>query len=228
MEQCLCGWIVRSKLLREQAIALDAPAYAGIADIMTALYMGLLVDHFGDVPFTQALSGSQNLKPGYDSGAVVYDSIFSLLSRGKEQLLQSSAMVPGDDDLMLQGDLSAWAAVADGLVARNLNHLSELPAYDAAAVIAACDSALGVGVDFQIGFEEEINQILGTSSPLLTAWAILPKRIFAQQDGFHRGSKIAFYRSSDLWSIPSLGAATAVFPCLPRLNWNHQSRGAVS
>ena len=45
------------------------------------------------------LAAVKILKPGYDSGAVVYDSIFSLLSRGKEQLLQSSAMVPGDDDL---------------------------------------------------------------------------------------------------------------------------------
>ena len=209
------GGLYDLKLLREQALALDAPAYAGIADIMTALYMGLLVDHFGDVPFTQALSGSQNLKPGYDSGAVVYDSIFSLLSRGKEQLLRSSAMVPGGDDLMLQGDLGAWAAVADGLVARNLNHLSELPAYDAAAVIAACDSALGVGVDFQIGFEEEINQ-----NPWYQFTVIDRVGYFTQEGFLHSrmdstaDPRVAFYRSSDLWSIPSLGAATADLPVL--------------
>ena len=70
------------------------------------------------------------------------------------------------------GGCSRWPRSA------KLKPLERAACHDAAAVIAACDSALGVGVDFQIGFEEEINQILGTSSPLLTAWAILPKRDF--------------------------------------------------
>ena len=57
------GGLYDLKLLRQQSIALDAPAYTGIADIMTALYMGLLVDHCGDVPFSEALAGSEDLKP---------------------------------------------------------------------------------------------------------------------------------------------------------------------
>ena len=31
-----------------------------------------LVDYFGDVPYTEALKGSENLNPSSDSGASVY------------------------------------------------------------------------------------------------------------------------------------------------------------
>ena len=60
MEQLLCWWSLRSVLIEDKAAELNAPAYAGIAKIMTAMYLGVLTDHFGDIPYTQALQGADN------------------------------------------------------------------------------------------------------------------------------------------------------------------------
>jgi hypothetical protein len=70
-------------------------------------------------------------------------------------------------------------------------------------------------VDFQIGFEEEINQ-----NPWYQFTVIDRVGYFTQEGFLHSrmdstaDPRVAFYRSSDLWSIPSLGAATADLPVL--------------
>ena len=89
---------------------------------MTAMYLGILTDHFGDIPYSDALQGADKLKAEYDSQQDIYATIFSLLADGKANLLEPSDVMPGGDDLIHGGDLAAWAATADGLRARYLNH----------------------------------------------------------------------------------------------------------
>src|SRR5687767_2871387 len=46
--------------------------HAGIARIIQAYTIVLLVDFFGDVPFTQAFQGAANFNPGVDNAATLY------------------------------------------------------------------------------------------------------------------------------------------------------------
>ncbi len=51
------------KLIEDKAAeAAGASAYVGVAKIMTAMYLGVLTDHFGDIPYTDALQGADKLK----------------------------------------------------------------------------------------------------------------------------------------------------------------------
>ena len=47
--------------------------YIGMGEVMQAYTMLTLVDYFGDVPYSEALLGSENLNPTLDSGQSVYN-----------------------------------------------------------------------------------------------------------------------------------------------------------
>lgn len=207
------GGLYDLKLIMEKAAELDAPAYAGVAKIMTAMYLGILTDHFGDIPYTQALQGADNLKATYDSQQDIYATIFSLLSDGKADLASPSAVMPAGDDLIHGGDLAAWAATADGLRARYLNHLSKTSQYSAADVIAACDDALNAGVYCTIGFEAALNQnpwyqfTVIDRAGYISQFGTMYDMMEASSD-----PRIDFYRSADSTTMPAYGSATSALP----------------
>ena len=88
------GGLYDLKLIEDKAEAAGASAYVGVAKIMTAMYLGVLTDHFGDIPYTDALQGADNLKATFDSQADIYNTIFTLLSEGKDALAQPSSVTP--------------------------------------------------------------------------------------------------------------------------------------
>ena len=207
------GGLYDLKLIEDKAEAAGASAYVGVAKIMTAMYLGVLTDHFGDIPYTDALQGADNLKATFDSQADIYTSIFTLLSEGKDALAQPSSVTPGGDDLIHGGDLAAWAATADGLRARHLNHLSKTSQYNAANVIAACDDALNAGVYCTIGFEAALNQnpwyqfTVIDRAGYISQFGTMYDMMEASSD-----PRINLYRSADSLTMPAYGDATSALP----------------
>ena len=207
------GGLYDLKLIEEKAEAAGASAYVGVAKIMTAMYLGVLTDHFGDIPYTNALQGADNLKATFDSQADIYTTIFTLLSDGKDALAQPSSVTPGGDDLIHGGDLAAWAATADGLRARYLNHLSKTSQYNAANVIAACDDALNAGVYCTIGFEAALNQnpwyqfTVIDRAGYISQFGTMYDMMEASSD-----PRINLYRSADSLTMPAYGDATSALP----------------
>jgi len=207
------GGLYDLKLIEDKAEAAGASAYVGVAKIMTAMYLGVLTDHFGDIPYTDALQGADNLKATFDSQADIYTTIFTLLSEGKDALAQPSSVTPGGDDLIHGGDLAAWAATADGLRARHLNHLSKTSQYNAANVIAACDDALNAGVYCTIGFEAALNQnpwyqfTVIDRAGYISQFGTMYDMMEASSD-----PRINLYRSADSLTMPAYGDATSALP----------------
>jgi len=207
------GGLYDLKLIEDKAEAAGASAYVGVAKIMTAMYLGVLTDHFGDIPYTNALQGADNLKATFDSQADIYTTIFTLLSDGKDALAQPSSVTPGGDDLIHGGDLAAWAATADGLRARHLNHLSKTSQYNAANVIAACDDALNAGVYCTIGFESALNQnpwyqfTVIDRAGYISQFGTMYDMMEASSD-----PRINLYRSADSLTMPAYGDATSALP----------------
>ena len=207
------GGLYDLKLIEDKAEAAGASAYVGVAKIMTAMYLGVLTDHFGDIPYTDALQGADNLKATFDSQADIYTTIFTLLSEGKDALAQPSTVTPGGDDLIHGGDLAAWAATADGLRARHLNHLSKTSQYNAANVIAACDDALNAGVYCTIGFESALNQnpwyqfTVIDRAGYISQFGTMYDMMEASSD-----PRINLYRSADSLTMPAYGDATSALP----------------
>lgn len=104
--------------------------YSGIAKILQAYIFQGLVDHFGDVPFTDANSGAINdgsiLSPKYDSASdVIYPGLVSLLDDALNDLSITEGNV-GDDDFIYQGDTDKWIKFANSLKLRILMRTSEI------------------------------------------------------------------------------------------------------
>ena len=137
-----------------------ATDYVGIAQILEAFHLASLVDLWGDVPYSEAFDPDATLNPSYDSGQQLYGVALALLDQGIAALQAGgSTITPGGDDFIHGGDTDAWVRTGYALKARLLNHYSETPEYDPAAVLAAVDLAYTSADDnATVGyFEEQIN-----------------------------------------------------------------------
>lgn len=144
--------------LIEQAEEIGAPHYSGVAKVLKAYNLSLLVNMFGDVPYSEGFS-SETLQPTYDSSESIYDVIFQDITEAISDLAASESMAsPGGDDMIYNGDLDAWTRTAYSLRARFLNHLSKQPSYDPAAVLNAVDQGFTSNDDdFEMEFFDESN-----------------------------------------------------------------------
>lgn len=137
---------------------LGANHYTGSAQIMMALNLGMTVDAFGDVPYSEAFD-FETITPAYDDDEALYAEVLSLLSQGITNLKAESTFLMGEDDFIYQGDVQKWIKFGNMLRARYLNHLSGTSAYDPTAVLAALEEGFESNDDDAqvIYFEEEFN-----------------------------------------------------------------------
>ncbi|WP_310393258.1 SusD/RagB family nutrient-binding outer membrane lipoprotein [Hymenobacter sp.] len=108
--------LANNELLITQGTTEQRWGYVGIAQLQKAYVISQLVDLFGDVPYSEALKGVQNLAPRYDRDADIYNgnsdlgiqSLFLLIDEGIRNLAKPS---PGAQtgDLIYNGDLASWA-----------------------------------------------------------------------------------------------------------------------
>jgi hypothetical protein len=210
------GGMYDLQLIMDKATEKEAYAYRGIAKIMTAMYLGVLTDHFGDIPYSEALQGAGQLKPAYDSQADIYAAIATLLQGGVADLATPSALSPGSDDLIHGGDLSAWATTATALGARYLNHLSKTSLYNPADVIAACQAALQGNVGAGLAHESSTNQnpwyqftVIDRDGYIVQTGTMFDMMVAANdpRESIYRGDSASGY-----FYLPFYGAPTAELP----------------
>ncbi|MCB0495551.1 MAG: SusD/RagB family nutrient-binding outer membrane lipoprotein [Cyclobacteriaceae bacterium] len=135
-----------------------SPYYAGIARTLEAINLGLLTDTWEDAPFTEALRGSDNITPAYDSQEAIYNAIFSYLDDAIGYLGQSESFnVPGADDMIYDGDLSKWLKLAHSLKARYMLHLMAKGTYSASEILAEVDAGFASNDDNFELFYNDVN-----------------------------------------------------------------------
>src|SRR5690606_1437649 len=143
--------------LINQAEAIGATHYQGAGQIMLALNLGMTVDAWGDVPFSDALV-FENITPTYDSDEQLYVEVLRLLDAGITNLSGETEISIGDDDFIYEGDADQWVKFGNMLKARYLNHLSNTSQYDPNAVLAALDNGFDSNADdAQVEYFEEAN-----------------------------------------------------------------------
>ncbi len=136
-------------------------AYRGIARITMAYSLSMMTDMFGDVPYSQAFQGNDNLTPKYDSQQELYTTTLpNLLSQGMADLDNTAddILSPGVDDLIYGGDLAKWKQLANGLTARLAIHTTKINGASAGAAALAALSAgalTGSGDDAEFYFGTE-------------------------------------------------------------------------
>jgi hypothetical protein len=135
------GGLVDLRLLQRQASATGDSAYAGVAKVLEAWYVGLAADAWGDIPYSQA-ADSTFPTPALDPQDQVYAALQTKLDEAIASMNATSpgGSPPGIEDLVYGGDLAKWTALAHTLKARYYLHTAELvgaPAYAAALAEAA-------------------------------------------------------------------------------------------
>lgn len=113
----------------------SSSSYRGIGKVLTAYNYQILVDHYGDVPFSESLNGAINdgsiLTPKYDTGAEVYAGIAAMLDEAIADFEVTNGDV-GPDDLMFGGDMGKWRKLAYSLKLKVLMRTSEVSPNSAA------------------------------------------------------------------------------------------------
>lgn len=144
------GGLVNAQAMIDKGTAEGSPQYAGIGKVLKALLLGIATDTWGDVPDSQALQGLANLNPTYDKQEVVLADIQQLLSDGITLLKTSNSankLLPGSDDFIHNGDVSAWIQNAYVLKARYANRLSRRNASGSATqALQFLDQAYAAGL----------------------------------------------------------------------------------
>lgn len=87
-----------------------------IIDLVEVYTYQILVDIFGNVPYTQALD-TKNLNPKYDDALTIYKDLLRRVSEDITGLNDAYGSF-GDDDKYLQGDVAMWKKFANTLKVR--------------------------------------------------------------------------------------------------------------
>lgn len=91
--------------------------YKAISKILKAKYFQYLVDLYGDIPYTEAHKRGQNLTPAYDDDMAIYRNLVVQLEQAVSLIdnAPSSAINPGANDVILQGNMAMWKKLANTL-----------------------------------------------------------------------------------------------------------------
>ncbi|WP_210488405.1 SusD/RagB family nutrient-binding outer membrane lipoprotein [Rufibacter aurantiacus] len=82
-----------------------------VAKILKAYFMWHITDRWGDVPYSEALQGKENLTPKYDTQESIYNNLFLLLDEADKSI------VPGTiaNDIIYGGDMTKWKKLGNSI-----------------------------------------------------------------------------------------------------------------
>lgn len=145
-----------------------SPYYSGVAKIMKALEYQLIVDTWGDVPYSEAQQLALNRSPKYDKAEDIYKNLITLLNEGIAEVnATTSNLSPGSNSLVYSSsNFSAvkanWVKLANTLKMRIYLHYSKK---DPAFMVTQMNALIASGATFftsnadnyQVGFRNEPN-----------------------------------------------------------------------
>jgi hypothetical protein len=117
--------LVEANSLIPAAEAVGFARHAGIARVLSAYTLIMLVDLFGDVPFSEAFAGSANFNPKLDDGADVYNVALAMLDQAKLDLTTNTTVqvpagyqnpvAPAITDMYYNNNMTSWVRLANTL-----------------------------------------------------------------------------------------------------------------
>lgn len=128
----------------------NSPNYVAVGKILRAYIFGMTTDQYGDIVTDDTYDGesSMNITPKFVTQEEVYQTILQMLDEAIAELGETSEIDLNleEGDVLYQGNQENWIKFAYAIKARYLNHLNKKSsgdlAYDADAVIEACNNAI--------------------------------------------------------------------------------------
>ncbi len=116
------------------------------AEIMIVYSYSILVNTYGDVPYTEALD-INNVYPKYDKGADIYSKLLTRLDAALSSL-DASAGAFGSGDLLLNGDIAEWKIFGNSIKLKLGMMLADSdPTLAASTVQAAAPNVMASAAD---------------------------------------------------------------------------------
>lgn len=121
--QAYAGHLSDIKTIKSIASENELYHHIGVAQIIESYTLTVLVDYFGDVPYSEALLGAENFNPKLDDSESVYAEALSLLNEAIANLNLSPANSIGSTgDLFYFGETEKWVTLAKTLKLRIYNN----------------------------------------------------------------------------------------------------------
>jgi hypothetical protein len=156
------GLLINSKILINKAENTEgkySPYNAGIGKVLMATTLGASSDLFGDMPYSEALKGNENvLTPKFDTQEQVYTALLGLLDGAIADLGKTTAenLVAVKGDVMYAGNITKWKKAAYSIKARHLLQLSAVKGNSAYtdALAAVANGFSSIADDMMVPWEE--------------------------------------------------------------------------
>lgn len=94
-----------------------------VAKILKAYYFWHITDRWGDIPYSEALNGTEDFTPAYETQEDIYDDLFASLKEAADQIDASGSI---DQDIMYDGDMEKWQKFSNTLRLLMALRLSEV------------------------------------------------------------------------------------------------------
>ncbi|WP_321317850.1 SusD/RagB family nutrient-binding outer membrane lipoprotein [Labilibaculum sp.] len=146
------------------SLLLKANNQKAIIEILMVYTYSVLTETFGDIPYTEALMGSENTLPKYEDAATVYADLLARLDAALTTLDPNNGTFD-NGDLLFDGDIESWKIFGNSLKLRMGMRMADVPSFNSksiveAAVVAGVYNANLEGAFFgYIGTDPYVNTI---------------------------------------------------------------------
>lgn len=110
------GAIADMDVIISQGTAESRLKYVGITKILKAYTFSIMVDMWGDIPFSEFNKFQNGIKqPKFDDDAAIYPQLLTMIDAGIVDINNTAAnpTVPGADDLIYGGNMGRWIKAAN-------------------------------------------------------------------------------------------------------------------
>lgn len=157
-------------VLKDLTATLNATAAAGdvlvnekknklaIGEVLSIYAYQVLVDAFGNVPYTEALQGAANSRPKYDDAYTIYQDLMTRINAAIANFDENYGSF-GTADILYGGDVALWKKFAASLKLRMALRLADVAGFNSNAAVT---EALAAGV-FTDESESAILKYLGVA-----------------------------------------------------------------
>jgi hypothetical protein len=142
------GALVNLKAIKDMSAGLEAenPAAAGafgfIAEALSIFSWQIATDVWGNIPYSEALQGSDNLSPKFDGQQSIYADLNTRIDALLTQDVSGYALPSTQFDLVYGGDMDAWYSFVTSLKIKLMLRLSETTDFKLDELKAFVDKAI--------------------------------------------------------------------------------------
>ncbi len=145
------------RVIQKKAVESGSNHYLGVAQVLEVLATQLATDQWGDMPYSNAVGGSDNLYPEVDTQEEIYNALLNLIDEAIANLSASQQGIPvGSEDVIYQGDIDKWLKAAYTLKARlHLHLMKRNGSSEAVEVLNALQNGfISFSEDMQVFYDE--------------------------------------------------------------------------